>query len=61
MLPRTSYLRHKGYVRIQIFIRMQQVNLVPLYIMYTRTYIQCVARAGPSLQFQFRLEMLPGN
>ena len=39
MLQGTPYVRHKGYVRIHIFIRMLQVNLAPLHTIYTRTYI----------------------
>ena len=40
-----SQVRHayvtKGYIRIHIFIRMMQVNLVPLHTIYTGTYIVC--------------------
>ena len=39
MLPGTPYVRRKGYVRIHTFIRMLQVNLVPLHTIYSRTYI----------------------
>ena len=39
MLPGTPYVRDERYVRIHIFIRLLQVNLVPRHTIYTRTFL----------------------
>ena len=69
ILPGTPYVRHKGYVRIPIFIRVVKVifwdlsmhRYLATYSIFSYIYNAYVVRAGASLKLPFRLELPPGN
>ena len=53
-LPGTPYVRHKWYVRVQIFVRIPQVNLWYLYIPHIFVYIYC------ALAYSAWCQLVPG-
>ena len=69
ILPGTPYVRHKGYVRIPIFIRVVKVifwdlsmhRYLATYSIFSYIYNAYVVRAGARLKFPVRLELPPGN